>query len=140
LRNTDDASALAANKSVQDIAKHLQAKDVALCTEFGKVGIRDPKRLDSEGYKLLMRVAEAQEAAYRNGRTAAARTLPTDEEAGQLLAKAGLNQQDFEMLAKLDKLSDADACATTVKLASAPQRLPTAEGSLLARYLLTADN
>jgi hypothetical protein len=140
LRNTDDTSALAANKGVQDFAKYLQAKDVALCYEFGKLGMRDPNKLDSEGSKLFMRLLEAQETAYRTGRTAPARTLPTDEEAGQLLAKAGYNQQDFDMLAKLDKLSDADGCATTVKLISAPGRLPTADGSLLARYLLTMEN
>lgn len=140
LRNADDASALSANKSIQNFAVYLQAKSPSLCNEFGKIGIRNPDKLDSEGYALFMRLVGAQETAYRNGRRAATRTLPTDEEAGRLLAKAGYNQQDFEVLTKLGKLSDANGCATMVKLVSAPGRLPIADGSLLARYLLTMGN
>jgi hypothetical protein len=137
LCNTDDVSAANAIRALQQLAVYLQAKDVSACNELGKIGLPRPDKLDSEGAAMFKRLLAAQETAYRNGRTAGARARPTDEEAGQMLLKAGYTQQDFEHLSHLENLSDADGCSATVKLLSAPQHLPTSSAGNLARYLLT---
>ena len=137
LRNSGDADALNAVKEFQDLATYLQRTNLALCSEMGKRGIQRPDKLDSGAQEIFKRTLGRQEVAYRSGKTASPRPQPSDEEVGQLFVKAGYEQQDFEGVRRLEQLSDPEACAVTVKLYSAPSRLPPQEGGVLARYILT---
>lgn len=137
LRNAGDADALNAVKEFQGLASYLQRTNLPLCSEMGKRGIQRPDRLDSGAQEIFKRTLGTQEIAYRSGKSASPRPRPSDEEVGQLFVKAGYDQQDFERLRRLEQLSETEACAVTVKLYSAPSRLPPQEGGVLARYILT---
>lgn len=137
LRNADDAVALSAVASLQEIAAHLQATNVNLCREFGVSGVQDPGKLDAEGHALFIKSLAAQEEAYRNGKTAKPKQSIRAEDVSGLLGKSGYTPADFEQLKDFAKLSAQQGCAATVKLYSAPGRLPAAPGGQLARWLLT---
>ncbi|MGD9885216.1 MAG: hypothetical protein AB7F22_18665 [Reyranella sp.] len=137
LRKASDEDALNAVKAFQDLASHLQRTSVPLCSELGKRGMQRPDKLDRGAQEIFKRTLETQEIAYRNGKTASPRPLPSDDQVGQLFVKAGYQERDFEGLRRLEQLSDADACAATVKLYGAPSRLSPQEGGVLARYILT---
>ena len=53
-----------------------------------------------------------------------------------MLGLAGYTPEDLERTAKFDTLKPDEGCALAVKLFDAPSRLPTADGGLLARYVL----
>jgi hypothetical protein len=138
IRSADDATALGAIKAMQAFVKHLQTTNVALCKEFGMIGIQNPNLLDNNGGALFRKALVAQEDAYLNGRT----RPPTpqkiaDQEVTGLLTEAGFTAADFEKVVGLAKLSDADGCAIIAKLYAAPTLLPPSRGGILARYLLT---
>ena len=137
LRNAGDAEALDAVKQFQDLATYLQRTNLPLCSEMGKRGIQRPDKLDSGAQEIFKRTLGTQEIAYRSGKNASPRPHPSDEAVGQLFVKAGYGRQDFESLRKLAQLSDAEACAATIKLYSTPSRLSPQEGGVLARYILT---
>lgn len=138
LRSADDATALDAIKAMQAFVKHLQGADVALCKEFGLIGIQQPNRLNRDGGALFRKALAAQEAAYLNGRPRPAAPRPiTEQEVRDLLTEAGYTPADFANLAALAKSSDADGCAVVVKMYAAPTLLPPQRGAVLARYLLT---
>ena len=138
LRNADDAAALGAVTALHAFVKYLQGTNVALCKEFGLIGIQHPNRLDGNGGALFRRALKAQEDAYLNGRARPAAPPPiADQEVRSLLTEAGYTAADFDQLAALAKSSDAEGCAVTVKLYAAPALLPPPRGGVLARYLLT---
>jgi hypothetical protein len=137
LRNADDAVALSAVATLQRIVAHLQATNLDLCREFAVSGLQDPGKLDAEGHALFIRSLAAQEDAYRNGKTANPKQAIRDEDVAGLLRESGYTPADFEQLHNFAKLSPQQGCATTVKLYSAPGRLPAAPGGQLARWLLT---
>ena len=138
LRRADDATALRAITAMQAFTKHLQGSNVALCKEFGVVGLQQPGRLDAAGAALFKRALGAQEEAYLSGKSRpVAPQQITDQEVRRLLTDAGYTAADFETLTALGKTSDADGCAATVKLYMAPTLLPPRQGGVLARYLLT---
>lgn len=138
LRRADDAAALAAIEAMQAFVKHLQGTNVALCREFGMVGLQQPGRLDATGAALFKRALAAQEEAYVNGKSRpVAPQQMTNQEVHKLLEEAGYTTADFDDLAALTKASDPEGCAATVKLYRAPTLLPPARGGALARYLLT---
>jgi len=138
LRNADDAAALGATEALHAFVKFLQGTNVALCKEFGLIGIQQPNRLDGNGGALFRRALKAQEDAYLNGRTRPAAPPPiAEQEVRGLLTEAGYTAADFDQLAALAKSSDAEGCAVTVKLYAAPALLPPRRGGVLARYLLT---
>lgn len=141
LRRADDAAALDAINAMQAFVKHLQGTNVALCREFGMVGLQQPGRLDATGAALFKRALAAQEEAYVNGKSRpVAPQQIANQEVHRLLEEAGYTAADFENLAALTKASDADGCAATVKLYMAPTLLPPARGGALARYLLTVSS
>jgi len=139
LRRADDAAALDAIKAMQAFVNHLQATNVALCREFGLIGLPQPGRLDATGATLFRRALATQEEAYLNGKARSSVTPQqiTNQEVHKLLEEAGYTPADFDRLAALTKSSDADGCAATVKLYQAPTLLPPARGAALARHLLT---
>ncbi|MDP1837547.1 MAG: hypothetical protein Q8N31_11280 [Reyranella sp.] len=138
LRRADDASALAAINSMQAFVKHLQDTNVALCRDFGLLGIQQPGRLDAKAATLFKHALTAQEAAYVNGKARpAAPQQITNQEVHRLLEEAGYTTADFDRLAALTKSSNEEGCAATVKLYQAPTLLPPERGGTLARYLLT---
>jgi hypothetical protein len=65
------------------------------------------------------------------------RPLASNVEVTHALTEAGYTPDDFKQLAGFASLSDADGCAVTVKLYSAPAQLPPERGAVVARYLLT---
>ena len=136
LRNADDAVALSAVASLQKLLVHLQAVDPPLCHEYGLRGL-DATRLDAEGLDLLRKSLAVQEEAYRNGKTAAPKQPIRDQDVAPLLQSSGYTPSDLEQLSKSDKASAQQGCAITLKLYSAPPRLPPAQGGQLARWLLT---
>ncbi len=139
LANADDQHALAAVKLLQEFTLHLQKKDPAVCFEFGKIGLQRPDKLDSEGDAIFKRALAAQEEAYLNGKAATTkRPQPSRAEVTAALTEAGYTPADFQRLTGFATLSDADGCAVTVKLYSAPAQLPPERGAVVARYLLTA--
>lgn len=141
LRRADDAAALDAIKAMQAFVKHLQATNVALCREFGLIGLQQPGRLDATGAALFKRALATQEEAYVNGKSQpVAPAQITNQEVHTLLEEAGYTTADFENLAALTKSSDQESCAATVKLYQAPTLLPPARGGTLARYLLTVSS
>ena len=138
LKNADDAAALNASRSVQELAVHLQKTDLPICQQFGATGIQRPERLDSESLALFKRALAAQENAYRNGKAqTVARPTVSDQDLARVLTEAGYTPADFDTLAHFNKLSPAEACDATVKLYAAPFLLPPDRGAVLARYLLT---
>ena len=139
LRNADDASALGAITAMHAFVKYLQGTNVAVCKDFGLIGIQQPNRLDSNGGALFRRALAAQEEAYLNGRArpAAPQQQITGPEVMRLLTDAGFTAADFDTLATLAKSSDVEGCAITVKLYAVPALLPPHSGGILARYLLS---
>lgn len=138
LRRADDAAALDAIKAMQAFVNHLQATNVALCREFGLIGLQQPNRLDAAGAALFKRALATQEDAYVNGKArSVAPQQIGNQEVHKLLEEAGYTAADFDRLAALTKSSDPEGCAVTVKLYQAPTLLPPERGGALARYLLT---
>lgn len=138
LRRADDASALDAIRAMQAFVKHLQDTNVALCRDFGLVGIQQPDRLDAAASTLFKRALAAQEEAYVNGKARpVAPQQISNQEVHRLLAEAGYTTADFDRLGALTKSSNQEGCAATVKLYQAPTLLPQERGGTLARYLLT---
>jgi hypothetical protein len=138
LRRADDDAALDAIRAMQAFVKHLQATNVALCREFGLLGLQQPARLDATGAALFKRALATQEEAYVNGKARpVAPQQITNQEVHKLLEEAGYTPADVDRLAALAKSSDPEGCAATVKLYQAPTLLPPARGGALARHLLT---
>lgn len=137
LLGADDDTVLKAIDGMGALAKHLQAKDVALCREFGMVGLQNPKALDGDGQAVLKQALALQEEAYRTGKAGPPKGALETEELGPALIAAGYSQDDLAQLSQFEKLPAAEACAATVKLYAAPRALPAARGAMLARWLLT---
>ncbi|MFO1161394.1 MAG: hypothetical protein U1E60_21330 [Reyranellaceae bacterium] len=137
LRNTDDASALAAVRAMEALARHLQTTDPAMCRDFGVTGIREPARLDARAKELLKKALALQEDAYRVGKQAKPRPALSDNQFVELLMVAGYKDGDLERLGKAQSLGVQEACDMTVKLYSAPSSLTPDKGGVLARWLLT---
>jgi hypothetical protein len=137
LRNADNTSALSAVAALQQLLQHLQRSDVALCQEMGVRGLQNPSALDTEGRRLFKQALSFQEAAYRSGKTPRSSKPLQDDEVAPLLEKAGYTNSDIEQLSKLDTLAPSEACMASVKLYSAPGRLPATLGGPLAKWLLT---
>ena len=140
LMRADDRSALAAIRKSYDLAAHLQKTNVALCRDFGVTGMQQWDKLDRIGQDIYQQMLSAQEDAYKNGKTGAAKPAPPDEEIGKALTEAGYSPAEIEKLAKIETLPAAEACAATVRLYGAPANLPVPRGALLARALLTVDS
>lgn len=141
LRRADDAAALAAINAMQAFVKHLQDTNVALCRDFGLLGIQQPDRLDATAATLFKRALAAQEEAYVNGKARpVAPQQITNQEVHKLLADAGYTPADFDRLAALNKSSNEEGCSATVKLYQAPTLLLPERGGTLARYLLTVSS
>lgn len=141
LMATDEASAAATIEARAALLKHLQRADLVVCKEFALTGIQRSDKLDATGQKLLRDVLAALEKAYRSGRAArAGGALPavaSDAEARELLGAAGFGQADFDKLAHLVRLSNADACDVALQFNDAPSKLPADKRGRLMRYLLT---
>lgn len=141
LRRADDAAALDAIKAMQAFVKHLQDTNVALCREFGLLGLQQPGQLDATGAALFKQALSVQEQAYVNGKAQSVTPVQvTNQDVHKLLEEAGYTPTDFENLAALTKSSSQEGCAVTVKLYQAPTLLPPARGGALARYLLTVSS
>ncbi|MFO1080018.1 MAG: hypothetical protein U1E23_05240 [Reyranellaceae bacterium] len=140
LRAADDASATAVIEARSALLRHLQETELTVCKEFALTGIQHTERLDLAGQKMLREVLAALEAAYRSGRAAkdrpAGKTL-SDTEARILLTQAGFTAEDFDRLAHLARLPEAEACAIALKFNEAPASLPADKRSPLMHYLLT---
>jgi hypothetical protein len=138
LGNADDPSALKAAAAYTELAVYLQAHDVAACRDLGASAMQDIDRMDGQAKELMKRLVATLADAYRNGR-AATTTRPklSDERAGKLLGQAGYVQADLDRLSNFVKLPAGEACTATVKLYSAPGRLPPADGADLARRLIS---
>ena len=137
LLGADDDTALKAIDGMSALARHLQAKDVALCREFGMVGLQNPRTLDGDGRVVLKQALAAQEQAYRNGKAGPPKEALKTEDIGTALVEAGYSKDDLAQLGKFATLSTAEACDATVKLYAAPRALPAARGGKMARWLLT---
>ena len=140
LMRADDRSALAAIQKSRDLAAYLQKTNVALCRDFGVTGMQQWDKLDRIGQDIYQQMLSAQEEAYKNGKAAAARPSPPDEEIGKTLVEAGYSPAEIEKLTTIESLPAAEACAATVRLYGAPFSLPVPRGALLARALLTVDS
>jgi hypothetical protein len=137
LLGSDDDSALRAVGGMEVLATYLQAKDPALCREFGLAGLQDANKLDADGTVLLKQALALQEQAYRNGKAGSPKTPLKTEDVRSFLVEAGYSDKDLAQLNAFATSSIVDGCATTVKLYAAPRALPPARGAILARWLLT---
>lgn len=143
LRATDATNAQAVLAARVALMRHLQGVDLAACRELALIGLQRTDRLDATAQNLMRNMLAAMEAAYRAGRVVlkaggATSPIPSDAEAGALLAEAGLTAADFERLRTLARLSEAEACNLGIRLNEAPGKLPPDKTGPLARYLAAA--
>jgi len=137
LLGADDDTALKAAGGMEVLAAHLQAKDPALCREFGLAGLQNASKLDADGKILLKQALALQEQAYRNGKAGAPKTALKNQDVGAYLVEAGYSEKDLAHLSRFTTLPAVEGCAATLKLYAAPRALPVARGGTLARWLLT---
>jgi hypothetical protein len=138
LRRADDASAVAVVAARAALVAHLLRTNAAACRQFATGTFQRPQTLDADGQRLYAAWRQAQEAAYRAGRTSSqAQPMASREDIVAMLRQAGFRQADFERLNGFQVLSNEASCEVELKVDSVPPLLPPDKRGAFARYLLT---